>query len=317
VASRQGLGVWSLVLQRVAAECVYVGSGWYISRWRPRFVYDTKRLRPLISFSSYTFLTHSISVLAVRVQEIILGTILGVADVATNRIAWRLTDVLGSATIQPLSAVLLPTFSALQTNKSLLGEALSRSLALGTFVTAPASAGLAIIAPELVVVLFGEQWVAAGKIASILCLMLPIALLKTCISQLLTSVGLPQYNALSSAMTMVFAIVAALLSRFGLEAFAWATVVATGASAAIQVGFLLTKTATSGKTLLAALVPSIAGAAIMYILLMLATKFIPGQDFNLYVALLAKIASGALIYATFMLLIFPKMAMSFLSVLKG
>lgn len=105
----------------------------------------------LQGFSIINFLQH-------HLDYILIGRILGTASLGYYQFATKIPDLFKQRLATPLAAVIYPTVSRFQDDNDQLlsgyGKTM-RYMALGIF---PAMGGLAVIAHELVTVLWGQKW---------------------------------------------------------------------------------------------------------------------------------------------------------------
>lgn len=107
--------------------------------------------------------------------------------------------------------VSLPTFSKLQENKLELQRAFLNTTAITCLISFPAFLGLAAIAPELVSVVFGEQWLPSIPVMQILAFNGVLVSATTFIGPVIMAVGKPFWNLMLILVNTVVKIIAFLL----------------------------------------------------------------------------------------------------------
>jgi O-antigen/teichoic acid export membrane protein len=83
-------------------------------------------------------------------------------------LASRLTTFLYDGIVGPLSSVAFPAFSKLQSEPLKFERALYKFCEMSSFVSFPVFAGIVVVAPDLVPLLFGAKWASAVPILQIL-----------------------------------------------------------------------------------------------------------------------------------------------------
>jgi O-antigen/teichoic acid export membrane protein len=179
-----GWGVWSLVLQQVVETGIISGGAWVLEPWRPGSPASGKLSGGSTRFSFFLALTNLTFHLGQNIDKWVLPfasgfALLGLYSQAFN---WMMRPVYLLTT--PLSSVMLPTLSRLherelaaQGNDDRAREAhenfehaASVFYRLTAIILCPVSVGLAIMAPDVMLLLGGPKWLLAGWILAILSL---------------------------------------------------------------------------------------------------------------------------------------------------
>jgi O-antigen/teichoic acid export membrane protein len=93
-----------------------------------------------------------------NVDFLLVGRMLGATLLGQYQNARSLTDEIRVRMVQPLQRVLFPAFSAIQNDADRFRDGILRSGRLLALTFTPMGFGVAAVAPELVRVLYGEQW---------------------------------------------------------------------------------------------------------------------------------------------------------------
>lgn len=216
-----GCGVWSLVAQRMIAAIAGVMITWSAYPWVPRLRLSLPALRHMASFGMHMTATSFLNLTNSRLAEFILAYHLGPSAVAFMRVASRCLDLVTQLTTAPLTSVALATFSRLQGDRAALERAFTRMTQVCSFMTFPAYFGLAIVAKDLVPLVFGEQWQLSGQVLPILCLVAVPVTLQFFTWPALAAVGRSDQAALGTLVIVVLsAALTAVLGPFGVLAVA-------------------------------------------------------------------------------------------------
>lgn len=168
VLALAGAGVWALVAQTLVRVVVAAVVLLWTSGFRPSF-----RLSREDAWDMTRYGTRSLGVTlggAVRGQgePFIIGVALGTVALGYWSIAARLVHVVVELCSAAIGAVAGPVFSELQDEPERLRRAFSRVLAAGGLLLVPLMTALSLASGELVPLVFGDQWVVAAGVASIL-----------------------------------------------------------------------------------------------------------------------------------------------------
>lgn len=165
-----GMGVFSLVWGQLAGTSfrVFLLSCWGWKNWRPHLHFATQDLRRYISFGLYQMGEKSVNYFNSNLDYILIGSLLGANALGYYTLAYNLI-LKPSSTINPIiTRVAFPVFSRVQNDTEKLKRGYLKVLQLLSTVNFPLMAGLAVVAPVAVPVIFGEQWLPSIILVQIL-----------------------------------------------------------------------------------------------------------------------------------------------------
>jgi O-antigen/teichoic acid export membrane protein len=163
-----GFGVWSLVSQQLVQELVGTLVLWKSSPWRPGFKVSVKHFHHLFSFGISLVGFNLLNFLNTRADDFLIGYFLGPVALGYYSIAYRILGVMTQLLITTGNQVALPTFSRLQENPEKFRNAFYTATELTALISFPIFLGVAALAPELVLLLFGEQWLPSIPVLQVL-----------------------------------------------------------------------------------------------------------------------------------------------------
>lgn len=224
-AAWSGWGAWSLVAQRGVTELVGTAMAWQAYPWWPGRGFSTRVLRDLSGYSITMTYTQVLYVALVRVQDVIIGRFIGTAAVGQYRTAWRTVDLIAQGVIMPFTQVALPTLGRLQDDLPAFRKAYLRITAVCSAVALPAIVGFAVLAPDVIPLVFGPQWTPAAPVAQVLGLMAVPFTLNRFAAPALATLGRYATLARLSSLQLVLTVVLSLAAApYGLVAIAGAYV---------------------------------------------------------------------------------------------
>ena len=165
VAAFDGMGAWSLLIQRCASGFLEIILVFWLLHWRPRFVFDFAKFWSLLPSAVGFAGSSSLSVLENRLGDIVLALVSTLDQVAAYRIAGRVINSIVSLTIQPISSVTCASVASEPTNKGAVYLAHVRLL---LWVAAVPFSGLLCFGDIVLPLVFGKTWIESGSIAQIL-----------------------------------------------------------------------------------------------------------------------------------------------------
>ena len=163
-----GQGVWSLVAQQLVAASVGVVCIWWATSWRPKLTISVRHLQELYSFALNILGNDILWFFSQRSDQTLVGYGFGATGLGPYALAQRLINIVMEALGGPLQSVALPTLSRLQDDPKRLKAAFYRFTEIGALVSFPAFAGIIAIAPDIVQIVFGNEWFLAVPILRVL-----------------------------------------------------------------------------------------------------------------------------------------------------
>lgn len=153
-----GFGVWSLVGQQLSNSFVQVLVLWWVSDWRPGFRFSQRHFKELFAFGVNVMGMNFFNFLNRRSDDFLIGYFLGSTALGYYSVAYRLLLTLTQLLTSIIVKVSLPTFSRLQQEPERLRNALYQAIQFTSLITFPGFLATVILAPEIVTVIFGENW---------------------------------------------------------------------------------------------------------------------------------------------------------------
>jgi len=153
-----GYGVWSLVAQQFVFEAVGTLTLWVYSDWRPGLKISRQHFHDLFGVGSYIMGFNFLSFFNNRFNDFLVGYFLGTEALGYYSVASKVLNVMTDLLVNTSRDVSLPTFSRLQAEPERFRRALYTVTQLTCAIAFPTFLGVVVLAPELVIFLFGEKW---------------------------------------------------------------------------------------------------------------------------------------------------------------
>ena len=209
-----GLGVWSLVVQLLLVPTLTSLGLWIRSDWRPARIFDRKALAELLPFGVSMAGFNVVNYLSRNADYLIVGRFLGAAALGYYTLAYRLMIYPLQAVSTAVGRVSFPAFSRAEGDPVLLAEGFMRMTKGVSLVTFPMVLGIFAIAPEFVVVVYGEQWAPTIELLRILCFAGLVQSVGTTVGSVYQALGKP---ALQLRMALLNAALTVLALGIGLQ----------------------------------------------------------------------------------------------------
>ena len=221
-----GFGAWALVGQQVAAAAVSVIVLWGVTPWRPGWRISLRHFGELFSFGAHIVGSDLLNFLSRNVDNLLIGVVLGPVQLGLYAIGYRILTVTQTMLVTVAVRITFPAFARLQHDPERMRRAYFRVSRAGSLVILPGYVGLALVAPELTVAVFGERWIESGAVAAILFLIGPVLTIQAFSGSLLNATGHPnvlfRFRLISSVVNVLGFLIAV---PFGIHAVAAAFVV--------------------------------------------------------------------------------------------
>lgn len=287
-----GGGFWALVAHRAALSLMTAVVVPGLARWRPQSRASWAMLKSLLLFSSPVAGSRFLSVLNMRVVDILVGLIGGTALLGMYQLAGRGISLLLQTILAPMQSM---TLSALSMAKD-RGAELVRIVSMLAFLIIPAAAGLAAVSPQVVHVMFGEGWNDLILPFAIMAFAAIPAIFNYTVVPALIASGHPgdifRFTALLTALSGLFTLISA---PFGIAAVAAGFVLRTLLGSVFALRLLVSRADMPARQLTRPLLRPLIGGAAVFITVLILRRYVGGLDLLYELALL--ILAGVLVYA--------------------
>jgi PST family polysaccharide transporter len=230
----RGWGVWSLVAQQIVGAAFGCICLWLAVSWRPKLLFSRSHLHDLYGFSLGVAGNDVLWFFSQKSDQTLVGYGFGAAGLGPYSLASKVVTLAYEAVVGPFQAVAFPAFSKLQSDPGGFEKALQKFCKMSSFLCLPVFTGIAVIAPELVPVLFGPRWVAAVPLLQVLSIYGAVRVILTFMHPLMLAKGRAGLylvmNIILSALTFACCLCA---MRWGPEAIAFSMVISLSSFLAI------------------------------------------------------------------------------------
>ncbi len=164
----QGYGVWALVGSALVGQLANSLASFGLARYRPALVFSREELRRIFAFSANLTLFNIVNYGLLNADKVLIGRLLGAADLGLYSWADRLLRMPMSAIVPQLFRVLFPAL-ARSDSDSRVREGVLRAVAGLALVLFPITAGIGAVGDSFVRVALDETWAPIGKLLPLLC----------------------------------------------------------------------------------------------------------------------------------------------------
>ncbi|MEK8124186.1 oligosaccharide flippase family protein [Methylocystis sp. IM4] len=238
-----GFGVWALAWQGLSMSLTSTTLLWLVGGWRPKLTFNVEHVLSLLGFSGNLVINALLDVAYNQGFSLIIGKLHSIDQLGFYNRASGVQALPSTSLSAIISRVALPIFSARAHDLEAIRRGVGIALRGAMAINVPIMIGLGVLSDIVISVLFGEKWLPAAPILSILCisgLLWPIHVINL---QVLLARGDSNTFLRMTVKKHIVGIVAIVVgSFFGIAGLAWSQIVFGAIAAVIN-------TAPSGRAL--------------------------------------------------------------------
>ncbi|RMF90780.1 MAG: lipopolysaccharide biosynthesis protein, partial [Planctomycetota bacterium] len=191
-------GVWALITQQYAELVTLAVLAWWFEPWRPRLRLFGVGTRRLLRFgTNYTF-SSLMFFLSTNIDKALIGHFFGASVLGLYGQAFNLAMKPVHTIVTPLTGIMLPALSRAQNDRAAYHRLLRSFVRFLALSLLPCGVGLALTAPEAILVLGGKEWAAAGTMLAVLAMAIPFQGVLNALGSVYASVGRADRLAIAS-----------------------------------------------------------------------------------------------------------------------
>ena len=203
---------WALLFGILAQKGTIVVLSYVMHPYRPGLALS--KTRSLLSFSMWLQLNSTLELVRTRLPDFVVGRISGAQSLGLYSIANEIAHLPSTELIAPINRAVFPGYARQVLDKGPLAQTFLNVIGLVWTVALPAALGVAAVAPLLVPVLLGVQWLGAIPLLQALALAGVGFVLSTNVSYVFLAVGKPKLTtALNATMVVLFVPCLVLLAQ--------------------------------------------------------------------------------------------------------
>jgi lipopolysaccharide exporter len=186
--------VWALVLGHVLTSVVHVGSSYLVVPGKIRFRFDRRIAGELFSYGKFITGMSIVFFFITEMDNALIGKMLGMEMLGYYVVAFLLANLPVTYISRAASRLMFPAYAELQNRSEELQHAYLLTVQVVTAVTVPAAFGLMILAPEIIGLVYGQNWMPAAAPLQILAFFGACRSITSLNGYLLNGIGRPNVN---------------------------------------------------------------------------------------------------------------------------
>jgi teichuronic acid exporter len=304
IAAWFGWGYWSLFAGPTVGKLTSAALLCYWKRVPFRWPH-WKDIRKPVEMGRHVAISRVAAAAYAMSDEIVIGRTMGEGVLGTYRMAFTLASAPAEKVSQLLMRTAAPLFANVMDDLPLVRRyylIISELLSLGVL---PLMVGLAIVAPQAVVLILGPQWVSATGPVQWLGLFMIVRVMGVLAEQVLVSQRLTRFTMRMSILSFsIMPVVFFLAARWkGANGVAAAWITLSPVTILPLVIILLRSIKLPYREYASALLPAVAGSAVMCLAVLGITSKLPAS-WPGQARLVVQVLTGGVVYAGFILLFF-------------
>ncbi|WP_144797958.1 lipopolysaccharide biosynthesis protein [Halorubrum depositum] len=152
---------WAFVVGFLAADVTKLVVSYAMHDYRPFPSFDLDVAKELVDYGKWLTGSSILYFLYSQGDDAFVGWLLTPTALAYYQYTYRFSNAPATELSQVLTSVMFPAYSKLQSDAEELRSAFSKTLRFTALVSFPAAIGIAAIAPDFVMTVFGEDWMPA------------------------------------------------------------------------------------------------------------------------------------------------------------
>ena len=303
VMALKGFSYWSLATQQVLYNVMICTGRYVFTRWHPTLDVDFTPVKRMFSFSYKVLITTVLTTINNNMLTVVFGRLFPAQSVGNFTQANKWNMMANQLVSNTVAQVAQPVLTRVSDDNERQRRVFGKMLRFTAFMAFPAMFGLALIAPQFIIVAIGEQWVDSIPLLQILCISGAFISLYTVYQNLFLSLGksdIYMWLCVSQIVIMLVAVIAchplgitAMVVAFACINILWLLAWQAFASRLIGYGF---------ASMLRDLMPFL----VITVLVMALTYLVTLSFENIYFLLAFRVLLAAALYAITMKLLHAK-----------
>ena len=170
IMAMKGFSYWSLATQQVLYNVVIVFGRYYYTRWCPTFKVDFTPVKQMFSFSYKVLITAVLTTINNNVLTVIFGRLFPAQAVGNFTQANKWNTMANQLVSNTVAQVAQPVMTRVTDDNERQCRVFGKMLRFTAFLAFPAMFGLAMVAPQVILLAIGDKWVNSIPLLQVLCI---------------------------------------------------------------------------------------------------------------------------------------------------
>ncbi|MGH8642310.1 MAG: lipopolysaccharide biosynthesis protein [Burkholderiales bacterium] len=180
---------WALVVGMLTSRLWATAISYAVHPFRPRW--SLASIGELMHFSKWIFINNVVIFFKERTTDFVIGSLKGPAALGLYNVSSEFSNLPLTELAAPMNRALLPAFAKIKDDQDGVRAAFNNTIGILALIAVPAAAGICAVAPLLVPVILGPNWLKASQLMEVLSLAGGVVLFHSPICSLLIASGWP------------------------------------------------------------------------------------------------------------------------------
>lgn len=153
-----GFGAWAIIIAQIMNRVVAYATMFYYSPFFPSLTFDKIIAKKYLTFGVNNFVSSIMGVVITNGDDALIGRVIGAAALGFYSLGQHFAILTVSAISGVINKIMFPIFSKIQDDKKKYSVAFFKAFRLTNILAIPAIGGAVILANEIVLLIFGENW---------------------------------------------------------------------------------------------------------------------------------------------------------------
>lgn len=225
LAAYNGIGVYALVISPILTSMGVFFWNYTQYNLHFRLRVETESVKKIMSFSVFQLLFGFINYFSRNLDKLIMGKYYSLGDLGYYEKSYRLMLLPLGYVTNVITPVIHPILSSLQNDYASLADKHNKIVQVLAILSFPIGVFLFFGAKDIVLIVYGNQWIASVTCFKILALSVPLQMILSSIGSIYQAAGKTNwlfYGGVSNTITTVFGFMLATIFYRTIEAMAWA-----------------------------------------------------------------------------------------------
>ena len=170
IMALKGFSYWSLATQQILYNVVICFGRYYYTRWCPTFKVDFKPVKQMFSFSYKVLITAVLTTINNNVLTVIFGRLFPAQAVGNFTQANKWNTMANQLVTNTVAQVAQPVLTRVTDDNERQRRVFGKMLRFTAFLAFPTMFGLALVAPQVILLAIGSKWIHSIPLLQILCI---------------------------------------------------------------------------------------------------------------------------------------------------
>ncbi len=314
-----GAGAWALVIQQLVlsmvTSAIFIGA----ARWRPSLEFSRTAFRSLTKFAMPRSGGHLFGALQTLISVALIGNFVGIEELGIWNLSTSLVMVPLVLIALPVAQVIYAAFARMRDSVERVAEVWLNGFTMLAAIAFPVLFGLVALAPLLIPLVFGRQWVPAVPVIQVLSVWVIAKTLQTWNTSVMDAAGKPHVSMILNA-TVLIALPPSLWfgSQFGIVGAAVAFSLAELAFGELPSFVLTTRQLRLKKrTVVRRIQGTVLASAASFVAVLMVSRALEDMGLGSASCVLLSVGAGAIVYAACLTLLARGVARQLLGMARG